>query len=116
MIKQKLLILLVLGGMVGVFILNATMTGSNHYGTKVKNVELKNENEKLTVENQNLNNENKKLTAVVDSQATVITETTAQLEKFTQQDEPIKIIPRNDVDDGEKYNLQPIDLPDDEDN
>ena len=118
MIKSKLLILLVIGGLVGLFVLSATMTGTKHHGTNVKNVELVKENNKLVTENEQLTTENKKLNAVVDSQATVINETTAQLQELTKVDEPVKKpTPRNDFEgDGERYSLQPIDLPNDENN
>ena len=114
--SRKWLLILVLFSFIGLFIVNATFTGGHHVHTVKENITLVEENQTLTNENQKLTTENKKLTATVDSQATVIQEVSTQLENLTTKDEPIKVIPRNDFDDGEKYNLQPIDLPDDEDN
>jgi uncharacterized protein YlxW (UPF0749 family) len=114
--KTKTLLTIVLISFVLLFVVNATYTGGHHVGTVKQNILLVEENQTLTNENQKLTTENQKLTATVDSQATVIQEVSTQLENLTTKDEPIKVIPRNDFDDGEKYNLQPIDLPDDEDN
>lgn len=113
--SRKWLLIVVLVSFIGLFIVNATFTGGHHVQTVKENINLVDENLTLNNENQKLTTENKKLTATVDSQATVIQEVSTQLKNLTTKDEPIKIIARDDFSDGEKFNLQPINLPNDED-
>ena len=110
--KRKLVLYLVLLLVIALVMLNITHTGNKHVGTVKENIQLVNENQQLTTENERLSTENEKLNAVVDSQATVISDVSQQLEKFTN-DKPVKNTASYNNSDtgGEEYHLSPIEVP-----